>query len=59
MGGHGITIPMKDIEADPKALEELLERTGRYTVPCLLVDQKPMYESQDIISWLSEHLLEH
>lgn len=29
-----------------------VKTTGRTTVPCLYIDDKPMFESADIISWL-------
>ena len=32
--------------------QDLLQRTGRTQVPCLFVDDVPMFESLDIIAWL-------
>jgi glutaredoxin 3 len=32
-----------------------LEQTGRTTVPCLYIDDKPMFESSDIMSWLENN----
>ena len=29
--------------------------TGRTTVPCLYIDDKPMFESSDICQWLEEN----
>ncbi len=47
-----IEIPMRDIQAEPGAREDLLEIGGKSQVPCLVIDGKPMYESGDIIRWL-------
>ncbi|MCB1083497.1 MAG: glutathione S-transferase N-terminal domain-containing protein [Simkania sp.] len=48
------TIPMKDIDKDPKAKEELLHLGGKSQVPCLFIDGAPLYESGDIIEYLKE-----
>lgn len=45
-------ITLKDILTDQKYLQEHIDKTGRRTVPCLYIDNKPMFESQDIVSWL-------
>ena len=34
---------------------ELISVGGKQQVPCLFIDGKPLYESQDIIDWLREH----
>ena len=31
------------------------QTTGRTTVPCLYIDQDPMFESMDIINWLKQN----
>ncbi|MCB1110434.1 MAG: glutaredoxin [Chlamydiia bacterium] len=49
-----LEIPLKNIEEDPNSSEELLHLGGKSQVPCLFIDGKPLYESQDIIDWLSE-----
>lgn len=36
--------------------KRLMHDTGRRTVPCLYIDQKPMHESRDIVIWLESHL---
>jgi len=38
--------------------EKLIKDTGRGTVPCLYIDNKPMHESKDIADWLSHHAKE-
>lgn len=31
------------------------EKTGRNTVPSLYIDDKPMFESSDIVNWLEKN----
>lgn len=35
--------------------QHLKKVTGRQTVPCLFIDEQPMFESLDIIAWLDKH----
>lgn len=39
--------------ADPKNAEDLRRIGGKVQSPCLIIDGKPMYESDDIIAYLS------
>ena len=39
----GKEIPLKNVSNDPKAREELLHLGGKYQVPCLFIDEKPLY----------------
>ncbi len=48
----GVEIELRDTLAEPKWREDLHRRTGRTQVPCLLIDEEPMFESLDIIAWL-------
>ncbi|MDO5714154.1 MAG: glutaredoxin [Tissierellia bacterium] len=41
-----------NIDKDPEEREYLVEKGGKKQVPCLFVDDKPMYESTDIINYL-------
>lgn len=41
----------KDIR-NQAVLEELIQRGGKRQVPCLMVNGKAMYESNDILNWL-------
>ena len=50
----GKEIPLKNVENDPKAKDELLHLGGKSQTPCLFIDGKPLYESADIIGWLEE-----
>lgn len=56
MEQKGIKLPMmKNTGADPKLREELIKIGGKGQVPCLVINGRPMYESDDIIEWLSEN----
>jgi len=54
---HGIIIPMKDISANLNNREELVRIGGKQQVPCLVIDGKAVYESDDIVAWLRGHKL--
>ncbi len=47
-----IKVDYKNIWEDSANLERLVKDTGRRTVPCLYIDNKPMHESEDIKRWL-------
>jgi len=51
----GIEVPTRHIHAEPEAMAELVQRTGRRTVPMLLIDDEPLHESADIMAWLSAY----
>lgn len=48
-------VPTTDVQNNPEAKEYLKTHGGLMQVPCLFIDGKPLYESDDIIQWLSEH----
>ena len=48
---EGITVPLRDIAADPAARDELVRVGGKQQVPCLFIDGAPLYESDDIIAY--------
>ena len=50
-----IKVEYKDIMSDSESLNRLTNDTGRRTVPCLYIDNKPMFESMDIMNWLGEN----
>ena len=52
--GHGIELPLRDISSDPEARETLERAGGKVQVPCLFIDGKAMYESDDIIAYLGK-----
>ena len=47
-----VKIKMCDIQSNPENLSRLVKDTGRKTVPCLYIDEKPMHESTEIIRWI-------
>ena len=48
-------IEMRDIIKSAENRERLIREGGMLQVPCLFIDGKPMYESDDIIRWLKEN----
>ncbi|QNO16608.1 glutathione S-transferase N-terminal domain-containing protein [Alkalicella caledoniensis] len=53
---NNLSVELVDIKADPKYEDELVRLGGKDQVPMLLVDGKPLYESDDIIEWFKEKL---
>lgn len=49
------TIEVIDITESFEAKDELLSIGGKSQVPCLTIDGKALYESLDIIRWISEN----
>lgn len=58
MQKNDIQIKMVDRDFSPQDRKALIDIGGKPQVPCLLIDGKAMYESDDIISWLATHLVE-
>ncbi len=52
---NNISVPMKNIQEDPAAREELTRIGGKSQVPCLIIDGKALYESLDIIEWFKKN----
>ncbi|MFW6030597.1 MAG: glutaredoxin family protein [Halanaerobiales bacterium] len=50
-------IILKNIHEDQAYKNELLDIGGKNQVPCLFIDGRPLYESNDIINWLKENML--
>lgn len=50
-----LKIEYKDIYKDQENLNKLIQDTGKKTVPCLYIDGNPMFESRDIMQWLSDN----
>jgi glutaredoxin len=46
-----------DTEKDSAAHTRLMALNSDEQVPCLVVDGKPMLESDEIIAWLKEHVV--
>ena len=54
--GRDIEVAEKDTSSDRQAKDELISLTGRTQVPCLVVDGKPLLESNDIIQWFEDNV---
>lgn len=52
----GVDLEYRNILRDEGHLRELLALTGRRTVPCMLIDGEPLFESARIVEWFSENL---
>lgn len=52
MEASGITIPLKDTSSSLAIKDELVKIGGKSQVPCLVINGKAMYESDDIVQWL-------
>lgn len=52
----GIEVQYRDILDDPAQRERLIKDTGRKTVPCLYINNHPMFESRDIIQWIDQNI---
>ncbi|OUR96221.1 hypothetical protein A9Q84_07635 [Halobacteriovorax marinus] len=50
-----IKVDYCNIQEDEKSYNRLISDTGRRTVPCLYIDNKPMFESADIMKWLEDN----
>jgi len=48
-------ITMKNIRENPGFRQDLMQLNGRTQVPCLVIDDKPMLESNDIIQFLESN----
>lgn len=53
---NNITLTLKNIQETSKIRDELRHIGGKTQVPCLVIDGKPLYESDDIISWLEVNI---
>ena len=49
-------VPQSDVGADTAARTRLLTIGGKATVPCLFVNDRPMYESAAIVDYLEEQV---
>ncbi len=49
------TIPMVDLQKHPEKKSDLIRIGGKMQVPCLIIQGKAMYESEQILKWIKEH----
>ena len=57
MDANGIELPLHNIDESDADRERLVEVGGKRQVPCLFIDGKAMYESDDIIAYLGKEFL--
>jgi glutaredoxin 3 len=55
---NNISIPTKNTMTDPDAKSKLMKIGGKTQVPCLVIDGKALYESDDIINWFEQNYSE-
>lgn len=57
LGALGLSeaVELRDILREPAARSSLMAATGMGQVPCLFIDEAPLFESSDILAWLSHH----
>lgn len=48
-------VELRNIQHSQEHFQRLVSDTGRRTVPCLYINDVPMFESADIINWLNEN----
>lgn len=48
-------VQIVNIDENPSERDHLVKVGGKKQVPCLFIDEKPLYESNDIISYLKEN----
>jgi len=49
------TVPSVDIGKKPDAAKTLVKIGGKKQVPCLVINGKPLYESNEIINWFKNN----
>jgi glutaredoxin len=55
MAQNKISIPLKDIHEDSASMKELKRIGGKTQVPCLVIDGKALYESENIVEWFKKN----
>lgn len=60
MDEHDIVLPIMDISLElyKDGYDKLINLGGKYQVPCLDIDGKALYESDDIIAYLNKTFVE-
>ncbi len=48
---NDIAVPIKNISENSSYRQELLKLGGKTQTPCLVIDGRALYESDDIIAW--------
>ena len=55
MGENTMDVPLKDTAENHDYAKELISISGKSQVPCLVIDGKPLFESDAIIEWLENN----
>lgn len=50
-----VKVEYRDTRTDEAWRRDLMEKTGKTQVPCLFIDDKPLFESADIVAFLSQN----
>lgn len=58
MSKNNISVPEKDTSRNPDARRELIEAGGKGQVPALMIDGHVLYESNDIIQWFKQNVVQ-
>ena len=48
---HGLKVPTVNVSEDPEKMDDLIRIGGKSQYPCLVIDGRALYESDDIIAW--------
>ncbi len=51
-----LEVELKNINEDIEAKKRLQEVGGKSQVPCLFIEDQPLYESDDIVDWFKENI---
>lgn len=51
-----VKVEYQNILEQRENLQRLMADTGRRTTPCLYIDNKPLFESKDIMEWLESNI---
>ncbi len=54
----GSQIKLSELDETTGAIERLVQLTGKQKSPCLLIDGRPLLESDEIVRWLRDNLLD-
>lgn len=49
------TLPMVDLQKHPEKKSDLIRIGGKMQIPCLIIQGKALYESDQILKWIKEH----
>ena len=53
-----LNVAYRDTRRDTGAIEELMNTGGRTQVPCLFINGRPLYESEDIVHFLETEVFQ-